>query len=696
MIRSRTPKRPMLGKRKRPSSSQAHKRETEKSLDWAPKLNRHSKKLLEQIGTPEPHVFKPDDFQLKAVELIKNNDVLVSAPTGSGKTWIAIEATKAVLAQNGYVWYATPLKALSNSKLDEFGKILGSNNVGILTGDRKENKDAPVIVGTTEILRNQLYDSMHTGEDLKSSLVILDEAHYLGDTDRGVVWEEVLIYLPSRVRLLLLSATLSNATEIARWLSYIRGTSCKIVATYERPVPLKELFLAPTGELVPFLAGKRLFPTVSEIAKSQKGKKRFVKVQELDIPRIMKCLQDFNLLPAIFFFKSRSDCDTAVSQLAPTPIRADSDALNEMITIFLEKHPDFKNQRHIRSILTRRVAAHHAGHLPAWRLLVENMMINGFLDAIFSTSTVAAGVNFPARTVVIMQSDRFDGHKFVDMTATEFHQMTGRCGRRGIDNVGFILIVPSKYLDIGLVRELLLSKPEPLRSRININFSMTLNLLLSHDPAGVSELLEFSFASFREGPSKAKKITEKLVSDFSNHMEILIELGYVDETGKPTHDGSWAAKLRLDHPLLIAELIRSGAFRNVTYVELACLVAPFVVDKDREIHMSKELWARTRNLWRLFKKMVSSLKPVVRMMSLRGFETPTVMFWPAATVFLWSQDVDWEEINAHVSADEGDISMMLLRTADHLRQLLDLEKEEPIIASKALEAITKIMRPPLI
>ncbi|MGD9819823.1 MAG: ATP-dependent DNA helicase, partial [Desulfomonilaceae bacterium] len=300
------------------------------------------------------------------------------------------------------------------------------------------------------------------------------------------------------------------------------------------------------------------------------------------------------------------------------------------------------------------------------------------------------------RTVVIMQSDRFDGHKFIDMTATEFHQMTGRCGRRGIDNVGFILIVPGKYLDIGLVRELLLSKPEPLRSRININFSMTLNLLLSHDPAAVSELLEFSFASFSEGPSKAKKITEKLVSDFSNHMEILIELGYVDEAGKPTYDGSWAAKLRLDHPLLIAELIRSGEFRNVTYVELACLVAPFVVDKDREIHMSKELWARTRNLWRLFKKMVNSLKPVVRMMSLRGFEAPTVMFWPAATVFLWSQEVDWEEINAHVSADEGDISMMLLRTADHLRQLLDLEKEEPIIASKALEAITQIMRPPLI
>ncbi len=697
MIRKKVQKRPSHVRRREASSQDSRKHLVEQEPNWSPKLNRHAQKLLEEIGSPIASPFRPDAFQVHAVELVKKFDVLVSAPTGSGKTWIALEATKQMLKLEQSVWYATPLKALSNSKYDEFGKVFGTEKVGILTGDRKENADAPVVVGTTEILRNQLYDSMQSGEDLKVGLVILDEAHYLGDIDRGVVWEEVLIYLPGRVRLLLLSATLSNATEIARWLEHIRGTSCKIVESIERPVPLKELFLSPQGELTPFLAGKRLFPAVGEIAKLQKGKRRFTQQIDLDVNKIMRCLRDFDLLPAIFFFKSRSDCDSSVLKLLPSPRRDDAEDMNRLIETFVEKYPDLRNQRQIRRVLSCRVGAHHAGHLPAWRLLVENMMISGHLDAIFSTSTVAAGVNFPARTVVIMQSDRFDGQRFVDMTATEFHQMTGRCGRRGIDNVGFIVMVPGKYLDIGLVRELLLSRPEPLRSRITINFSMTLNLLLSHDPEGVIRLLEFSFASFREGTSKARKINEKLVSDFYNHMNMLNELGYIDDSGRPTYDGTWAAKLRLDHPLLIAELIRSGEFRNVTPIELASMIAPFVLDKDREIHISKELWARTKNLWRLFRRMVNSLKPVVRLMSERGFDAPAVMFWPAASVYLWSQEgVDWEELNAHISADEGDISMMLLRTADHLRQFLDLEREEPELASKASQALGLIMRPPII
>lgn len=696
MKRIRPQKSGRFSRTKEGESPRPRKTEQDQSLSWTPRLNRHAVKMLEDMGAPEPTVFKADPFQLKATQLIERFDVLVSAPTGSGKTWIALEAIRKSLRKGEFIWYATPLKALSNAKFDEFGRELGPENVGILTGDRKENKDAPLIVGTTEILRNQLYDSMQTGEDLKVSLVILDEAHYLGDVDRGVVWEEVLIYLPPRVRLLLLSATVSNASEIVAWLEHIRGRACKIVLSKDRPVPLKELFLTPSGELTPFLSGKRMFPVVAEINKLQKGKKRYTLQIDLNVNRIIRCLREFDLLPAIFFFKSRSDCDTSVSNLLHSPEQGDSTAMAEMIETFLEKYPDLGNQRQLKRLMSCRVGAHHAGHLPAWRLLVENMMVNGHLEAIFSTSTVAAGVNFPARTVVIMQSDRFDGQRFVDMTATEFHQMTGRCGRRGLDKVGFIVMVPGKYLDINLVRELLLSSPEPLKSRISMNFSMTLNLLLSHDPEGVIRLLEFSFAAFREGPAKSRRINQKLVADFYRHVDMLKELGYLEPSGRPTYDGAWASKLRLDHPLLIAELIRSGEFRNITAIELASMIAPFVMDKDREIHISKELWARTKNLWRLFQRMANSLRPVVRLMSERGFDAPAIMFWPATTVFLWCHEVDWEELNAHVSADEGDIAMMLLRTADHLRQLLDLEREEPQIASKAAEAIRLIMRAPII
>ena len=198
-----------------------------------PKASRQLKPLLAEIGVPKAMPFVPDPFQLKAVEELQQGDVLVTAATGSGKTWIALQAMEKLLAQGQRSWYASPLKALSNSKYTEFCNKFGREKVGILTGDRKENPQAPIIVGTTEILRNQLYDSMHRGEDLEVDLVVLDEAHYLGDEERGVVWEEVTIYLPSRVRVLLLSATISNAVEIAGWLEWLRQTPCRVVKAHE-------------------------------------------------------------------------------------------------------------------------------------------------------------------------------------------------------------------------------------------------------------------------------------------------------------------------------------------------------------------------------------------------------------------------------------------------------------------------------
>jgi ATP-dependent RNA helicase HelY len=315
---------------------------------------------------------------------------------------------------------------------------------------------------------------------------------------------------------------------------------------------------------------------------------------------------------------------------------------------------------------------------------------------IFSTSTVAAGVNFPARTVVIMQSDRFNGQSFVDLTATDFHQMTGRAGRRGMDNAGFTLIVPGKFVDVLLVKELLLSEPEPLRSRITINSSMTLNLLLSHDPKGIMDLLRLSFAGFHENPRQAGKVHQRLIHEFRRHLNLLQELNYVDEQGNPTYDGTWAARLRLDHPLLIAELIRQGAFDHLGPAELAALVAPFVMDKDKEIVVSRELWDACASVWKRFRGMMRQLKPISGLMVSRGFEVPAVMFWPAAAVYIWAHEVEWSKLTFHVDADEGDLAMLITRTADHLRQLVSLEKEQPELADTARKAMQLLMRSPLI
>ena len=208
--------------------------------------------MLAGIGTPAPAPFQPDDFQIEALQAIETEDVLVTAPTGSGKTWIAREEIRRLLESGRRAWYTTPLKALTNSKYTEFSNEFGAENVGILTGDRKENHGAPLIVGTTEIYRNQLFDALRSGEQVGTDFVILDEAHYLADEDRGHVWEEAIILTPPRIRLLLLSATIGNADEFARWIEEVRGSKVRVInRAGSRPVELRAAFLAPNLQLFP-------------------------------------------------------------------------------------------------------------------------------------------------------------------------------------------------------------------------------------------------------------------------------------------------------------------------------------------------------------------------------------------------------------------------------------------------------------
>ena len=238
-----------------------------------------ARKLLEGIGTPRPTPFKADPFQLEALAALECEDVLVTAPTGSGKTWIAREEIRRLIETGRRAWYTTPLKALTNSKYQEFSDEFGAERVGILTGDRKENSDAPLIVGTTEIFRNQLFDALRGGNEVRADLVVLDEAHYLADEDRGHVWEEAIILTPARIRLLLLSATIGNAEEFAGWIEEVRGVRCGVVSRPgARPVPLRSALLLPDKRIVPLLneAGK-LNPEIERMgdkAREERGRPR--------------------------------------------------------------------------------------------------------------------------------------------------------------------------------------------------------------------------------------------------------------------------------------------------------------------------------------------------------------------------------------------------------------------------------------
>ncbi|UCD88445.1 MAG: DEAD/DEAH box helicase [Desulfobacterales bacterium] len=667
------------------------------------------KTVFASIGIPDKTPFKPDPFQLEALAVIQHSDCLVTAPTGAGKTWIAEQTIARIHQNRGKSWYASPLKALSNAKYGEFSKEFGAENVGILTGDRKENPDAPIIVGTTEILRNQLYDAMHHGISLPTDFVVLDEAHFLGDEDRGVVWEEIMIYLPSRIPLLMLSATIGNAAVIAKWLSSIRSRTCVVVKETKRPVPLYPIFLHPSGTLFPL--------TTRSTSKKSKLYKKVAAYVSHDRPpllspphklppfgEILRVLRKYQLLPAIFFLKSRADCDHALD-LCLENLALDQNIksnrgyrIQELIT----QHPHMANHRQLWHLEDLAVGAHHSGQLPAWKLVLEALMTEGLLDAVFATSTVAAGVNFPARTIVFFNSDRFNGTEFIPLGPTEFHQMTGRAGRRGMDQIGFALTVPGKFMDISRMAKLMTSSPSDVESQIKINFSMVLNLLLSHTPEQIEALLQKSFANYvRVKTRKKRQIQilkknrhEPLWKDFLQYLNFLQKTGYATTKGTLTHDGVWASQLRVDQPLMIAEGFRRGIFPETDPAMLAAMIAIFVYERESNGTIKNRF--KPKMLLTTFRKLKKSLESFAVDMKKNGFNVRPLLLQPAATIYAWSTGQPWDHVRSIAEMEEGDLAMLILRTADNLRHVRSLQRVFPKASETAAAAIEIIMRPPVV
>ena len=667
------------------------------------------KKIFAGIGVPDQKPFKPDPFQLQALSAVKRSDCLVTVPTGAGKTWIAEQAIARILKKGGRSWYASPLKALSNTKYSEFSKIFGPENVGILTGDRKEKPDAAVIVGTTEILRNQLYDAMYQGTTLLTDFVVLDEAHFLGDEERGVVWEEIMIYLPSRIPLLLLSATIGNAKVISQWLSSIRGKKCIVVEETKRPVPLYPLFFHPSGTLYPLLVrgspGKgSLSKKVAAYVSSSRPLYLSPSHKLPPFGDILRVLNKYHLLPAIFFLKSRADCDNALD-LCEEGLRYDrirNDKRNRRIEELVAHNSHIARHRQLWHLEHLAVGAHHSGQLPAWKLILETLMTEGLLNAVFATSTVAAGVNFPARTIVFLNSDRFNGREFMPLSPTEFHQMTGRAGRRGMDHIGFALAIPGKFMDIRLAAKLMKSTPSDVSSQIKINFSMVLNLLLSHTPEQIEDLLKKSFATYmmiHERKEKGLKTPvendhKQLWQDFVQHLDFLKETGYATLSGRLTADGIWASQLRVDQPLMIAEGFRYGIFPDNDPALLAAVTALFVNERESDEIIDKAFMPKA--LIDTFSDVKKSLSSFAARMAKKRFETRPLILQPAATLYAWASGLPWETVLTIAKMEEGDLAMLILRTADNLRHIRTLKNVFPEAASAAATAIDLIMRYPVV
>jgi superfamily II RNA helicase len=423
----------------------------------------------------------PDPFQQAAVTASLDSDVVVVAPSGSGKTWIAERAISRALANGQAVCYTTPLKALSNQKFRRFRTLFGYHSVGLLTGERRENTGAPVVVATTEILRNQLY-----GQGPFPELIILDEAHYLADPDRGSAWEEVMVLAPPTSVLLLLSATISNAEVLADWMASIRPHRPELITTEVRPVPLRYGWLGEQRSVLPMgLAPYLLTPAA------------FRALQAHHLPGLLQTLRDSHLLPAIIFWPTRRACDEAVAAFHDLHLPGAQEratAYHELAREYplLETHPF----RH--TLIGAGVAPHHAGHLMAWRIVVEELLRAGLLSLVFATTTLAAGLDVPVRTVVLPNVDVWDTAGPRAMSALEFHQMVGRAGRRGKDRVGFVLLLPEHQEALNTAQTLMTSAAEPLHSAFQVTYGQILALLGRFPLREAREFWSQTFAAYEQ------------------------------------------------------------------------------------------------------------------------------------------------------------------------------------------------------
>ncbi len=546
--------------------------------------------------------FPLDEFQRQAFDLLDDNkSVLVAAPTGSGKTLIAEYAVARALAEGARAIYTTPLKALSNQKYGDLVREYGAARVGLLTGDVSRNGGADVVVMTTEVLRNMIYAQSPDLERLRC--VVLDEVHYLEDRYRGAVWEEIILSAPPSVTLVCLSATVSNAEELAGWIETVRGSMSHVIEEH-RPVELRNLFVVgvrATRELAVLPTFVDGLPNKEAIALDDRsGPKRALRNHPtptgqwrgarpgarspLYRPRRYEVIERFaedSLLPAIYFVFSRAGCDDAVRQCREAGLRLTTPDERREIRAITEDHVDALSDDDLRVLnygrflegLEAGFAAHHAGLVPAFREAVEELFSEALVKVVFATETLALGINMPARSVIIESLSKFSGSGHEDLSAGNYTQLTGRAGRRGIDPVGYAAVLWSPYHDFNEVAALASARSQALRSSFRPTYNMTVNLVRRYRRDDAYRLVRSSFAQYLSDVPLARQL-DAVVS-------LLDARGYLDHWNT-TAEGERLAGIYHDCDLLVAETIRAGLFGGLDAPSLAALVSLFTFEARRQ------------------------------------------------------------------------------------------------------------------
>ena len=637
-----------------------------------------------------------DPFQIDAYKILsKGHSVVVSAATGTGKTLIAdfvinrfigehlkryhSEVSKVAPNQtsNVLVVYTAPLKAISNQKFRDFTSEYGESSVGILTGDVQINPTAPLLIMTTEIYRNMLVSRDRLLDNLQ--YVIFDEIHYMSDFERGTVWEEAIIFSPEHVKFLCLSATVPNAKELAGWIRSIKGHEIEVIEWSLRAVPLKDylfdtkLGLCSFNELKhatnkelraqeQFNKGRRKKKKYKHWRKSRKkDKERTDKTPPPNHYSLVLELKEKKMLPALLFSFSRRDCQRKAQELASgynfsTPeCRAMANSLFREL-LDPELH-DLESVQLVKSVVERGVGVHHAGLLPGLKLMVEKLFANGHLKVLYATETFALGVNMPARTVGFLNIRKFDGFSNRYLISNEFSQCSGRAGRRGIDEIGYVVtLMARKKHELNAYQVLSSSALEPIVSQFTLSYNTVINLVKNHTPSEREQILKSSFDYYIRRKHKKHMWIMRRYKQF---LRVLNNLGYLDGE-RVTKKGEFASKI-YTHELLVSELFTTGLYKKLDCTELAILLTAIMYEERRNDHFK-------------FDSETNNYEKICNVISTNALVTSEINYINLKRMCLlvraWCQGYDFSDLLDITNVEEGDIIHLFRNTLDLTRQIL--------------------------